>query len=72
MKNDTKQLTTTPTPTLINAHELADILGISQRTIWRLIASGKLIQPIRIGTSVRWRLDLVNDWIENGCPREEN
>lgn len=70
MTNDTKQLTTTLT--LINAHELANILGISQRTIWRLIANGKLIQPIRIGTSVRWRLEQVNQWIENGCPSDED
>ena len=69
MTNNTQQQKTTPT--LINAHELAEILGISQRTIWRLISTGKLIQPIRIGTSVRWRLDQVNEWIESGCPANE-
>ena len=66
MTNEAKQRSNTPT--LINANELAKILGISQRTIWRLIASGKLIQPIRIGKNVRWRLDQVNQWIENDCP----
>jgi excisionase family DNA binding protein len=59
------------TPTLINATKLAEILGISQRTIWRLISKGQMIQPIRIGTSVRWRLDQVKSWIENGCPAPE-
>jgi len=59
------------TPKLINASKLAEILGISQRTIWRLISKGQLIQPVRIGTSVRWRLDQVNQWIEQGCPTPE-
>ena len=67
MTNEMKQRT----PTLINVHELAGILGVSQRTIWRLVASGKVIQPLRIGTSVRWRLDQVNHWIESGCPNNE-
>lgn len=63
---------TTGSAKLINAGELAEILNISERTIWRLIASGKLIQPIRIGKSVRWRLDEVNQWIESGCPENES
>jgi len=55
-------------PTLINAKELAGILGVSQRTIWRLISTGKLIQPIRIGSNVRWRLGEITQWIDEGCP----
>lgn len=62
---------TLTSPKLINASDLAEMLGISERTIWRLIASGKLIQPIRIGKSVRWRLEQVNQWIESGCPTTE-
>ena len=36
-------------------------LGIHPRTVWRLVASGDLPQPIRIGSkTVRWRLADLN------------
>lgn len=52
---------------LINAGEFARILGVSPRTLWRLLSAGKLIQPIRIGGSTRWRAAEVRRWIEDGC-----
>lgn len=53
---------------LIAADELAAMLDVSTRTVWRLLSTGRLVQPIRIGGSVRWRLDEVRDWITKGCP----
>lgn len=53
---------------LIAAEEVAGILDVSTRTVWRLLSTGKLVQPLRIGGSVRWRLDEVQEWINNGCP----
>lgn len=55
-------------PVLLTIRELAAILKISQRSIWRLVSSGKLIQPLHIGGSIRWRQDEVLKWIEKGCP----
>lgn len=53
---------------LISAPELAKILDISPRSVWRLHSAGKLIAPIRLGGAVRWRLAEVLEWIELGCP----
>ncbi|WP_350212643.1 helix-turn-helix domain-containing protein [Botrimarina sp.] len=53
---------------LISAEEVADMLSISTRTVWRLLSTGQMVQPIRIGGSVRWRLGEVCQWIDNGCP----
>jgi excisionase family DNA binding protein len=53
---------------LIAADQLADMLDVSTRTVWRLLSAGRLIQPIRIGGSVRWRLNEVREWIAKGCP----
>ena len=53
---------------LIGAEELAKMLDVSTRTVWRLLSTGRLVQPVRIGGSVRWRLDEVREWIKNGCP----
>jgi predicted DNA-binding transcriptional regulator AlpA len=53
---------------LISATELADLLQISTRTLWRLRSAGKLVEPIKLGGSTRWRLDEVQKWIAAGCP----
>ena len=56
------------TPALISASELAALLQVSTRTLWRLRSAGKLIKPIKLGGSTRWRLDEVQAWILDGCP----
>ena len=58
----------TGTTTLITAAELARLMHISQRTVWRLVSAGRIIPPIRIGGNTRWRLDEVERWIADGCP----
>jgi excisionase family DNA binding protein len=54
--------------TLITAAELARLMQISQRTVWRLVSADRIIPPIRIGGNTRWRLDEVERWIVDGCP----
>ena len=55
-------------PLLISADQLAEMLQISTRTLWRLLSAGKLITPVHIGGSTRWRLEQVRKWIDEGCP----
>jgi excisionase family DNA binding protein len=63
-------------PCMIDVREVAEILSISTRSVWRLVADGELPQPIRFGRNVRWRLTDIEVWIEarasmnqNGSPR---
>lgn len=60
--------TKTLEPVLISADELARLINISTRTLWRLLSARQVPEPIRIGGSTRWRLDQVRQWIEQGCP----
>ena len=53
---------------LIQAEELAALLNVSERTLWRLLSAGKIPEPVRLGRSTRWRLDEVRQWINDGCP----
>lgn len=58
----------TETITLMNAEEVAAMLGVSERTLWRLLSAGKFPQPVRFGRSTRWRLSDVKEWLDQGCP----
>ena len=54
---------------LISASQLADLLSVSERTLYRLKSIGQLPAPIVLGGSVRWRLTEIRDWIAQGCPK---
>jgi len=56
-------------PLLMTVDELAHELGISVRTVWRLLSSGEMVEPVRFGKNVRWRREDVKQWIAAGCPR---
>lgn len=55
----------------ITAKQLAIMLSVSKRTLYRLRCAGQLPSPLRIGGVVRWRLDEIINWIEAGCPTKE-
>jgi predicted DNA-binding transcriptional regulator AlpA len=55
-------------PLLVSVDELAMILKISPRSVWRLLSAGKMVEPVRIGGAVRWRFHEVKNWIDQGCP----
>lgn len=57
---------------LIPADKFAVMLGVSERTLWRLLSAGKVPGPVRIGRNTRWRLTEVREWIERGCPAPGN
>ena len=61
--------TTTPSMAceLITAVQLAELLNISERTLYRLKSSHRLPKSISLGGSVRWRLADVRKWIADGC-----
>jgi len=60
-------MSTDTAPQLIRAEDVARMMGVSERTLWRLLSAGKVPQPVRIGRSTRWRLAEVRQWIEGGC-----
>lgn len=55
-------------PLLVAAEEVAGMLGVSERTVRRLDAAGKLPRAARIGGNVRWRAAEVERWVAAGCP----
>jgi predicted DNA-binding transcriptional regulator AlpA len=57
---------------LINATQFARLLGISERSLYRLKNSNQLPPNITLGRSVRWRLSEIRNWIESGCSPNQN
>ena len=51
---------------LLNARQVAKILNISTRTLWRLKSAGKLPQAVRVGGSVRWHPQDITEMITGG------
>lgn len=48
--------------------QLAQFLGVSRATVWRLHAAEKLPAPIRFGRAVRWDRWTVEEWLAAGAP----
>ena len=54
----------TVTPELLTAQQVADVLSVSTRTLWRMVARGKLPPPIRWNRKlVRWHRDTLEQFL---------
>ena len=54
--------------TLVTVKEVAEMLSVSQRQVWRLNSLSEMPSPIRIGRSVRWDSEVLRNWVSLGCP----
>lgn len=52
-------------PLLIPAAQVAEALGVSRTTVWRLVKAGKLAEPVRIGGAVRFRRSDIERFVED-------
>jgi excisionase family DNA binding protein len=51
-------------PALMNDAQVARYLVISRRLVWKLVSTGKLPEPIRIGGRLaRWRRTDIDGWL---------
>jgi len=56
---------------LLNVCRVAELLGISKRGVYRLVARGELAKPVKVGQVSRWLESEVIAWIERAkCKRE--
>ncbi len=52
---------------LLTVRDVADKWKISTRHVWKLVSSGRLPQPVRLGRSVRWRESDIEKFVFGGC-----
>lgn len=55
-------------PTLIRINQVAELLGVSSRSIYRRVKAGDMPPPVKIGHLTRWRVNEIQDWCADGCP----
>jgi len=50
---------------VVNVREVAELLGVCVRTVWRMSQKGQIPAPIRLGERiVRWRLADLREHLE--------
>ena len=57
----------TQSPQLLSAKELAKVMSLSPRTVFRLRSSRRLPFPVYVGSSLRWRLSDIKLFLECDC-----
>ena len=53
---------------LLSIDDLAHLLSVSKRNVWRLRSAGEMPAPLYIGRLVRWRREEIERWIAAGMP----
>jgi predicted DNA-binding transcriptional regulator AlpA len=53
---------------LLKVQQLAALLQVSVRSVWRMRSAGKLPRPVEVGGSTRWSRAVIQQWIDRGCP----
>ena len=57
-------------PELLSIGEVARLLTVSTRSVWRMRRERRMPSPIKLRGSVRWRLDDLRQWMAEGCPAQ--
>lgn len=52
-------------PRLVTVPRAAELLGVSRRTAWRLVATGKL-EAVRLGRATRVKVTSIDALIDRG------
>jgi predicted DNA-binding transcriptional regulator AlpA len=50
---------------LLPVKKVAEVVGLSERQIWRLVAAQDFPQPVRIGHSTRWLWTDIQTYLDN-------
>lgn len=54
--------------TLFDVEQVAAILNISSRTVYRMSDAGAMPRPRHLGALVRWSRLEIEAWVKTGCP----
>lgn len=49
---------------LVSVKKVAEMMDVSVRQIWRLVAAGQFPSPVHVGHAARWRWSEVQGYLE--------
>lgn len=52
---------------MLTVKEVAALLAVSTRNVYRLKDAGRIPKPFKIGGATRWRTEDIQKWLNNGC-----
>ncbi len=55
---------------LIKTEAVEEIVGLSGKSLSRMVKAGKMPKPLTVGGSRRWRRSDIQGWIAAGCPAQ--
>ena len=53
---------------MADVRQVAEMLGVSPRHIYRQVVAKKMPAPLKIGALNRWPVATIEAWIAEGCP----
>jgi len=60
---------TDPPVKLLGVEQVAKILNVSPRTVYRMTDAGRMPKPRHLNSLVRWSSLEIDAWITAGCPQ---
>ena len=52
---------------LLDVKAVSMSLGLSSRTIRRMVRAGQVPAPVRLGQGIRWQSTVLDQWMRGGC-----
>jgi len=52
---------------LLTVPQVARLIGLAPRTLWRMIPEGRTPETVRVGRHVLFKALEVTQWVEAGC-----
>ena len=56
-------------PLTLDVNEVAQLLGVSKRTVYRLLDAGQIPKPLKLGNATRWRRTDIELFVKAGSIR---
>jgi excisionase family DNA binding protein len=57
-----------PSSVMLTVDQVAAMLNCSSRHVYRLCDIKRMPPPVRLGMLVRWNRNVIDKWINAGCP----
>jgi excisionase family DNA binding protein len=54
---------------MLDLERVAELLGISTRSVRRFSDAGSMPPPVRLGKRCLWPRETIEEWVRSGCPK---